>query len=120
MDLSDLAYKPHTKTDITEEQVGQELFLHDAANPEAVHALNDGAAIIWLLCNGTRDLVTIAEEISVTYGVPKSQVLTDVQETVECFQSLGLLEAKTTPSHQLLALVPAHAAANALQAHGEA
>ena len=85
--------KPHPKGDFveSEELVGQQLFLSDEANG-AVLQLNEGAAIVWLLCDGERDVKSIAEEIAGTYSLSEQQVLTQVQEAVAHFQELGLLE----------------------------
>ena len=76
----------------TEELLGQELFLYDVSNG-AVHTLNNGAAMVWLLCDGTMDLGAIAREIVCTCDLTQREVLAQVQETVGQFQALGLLEA---------------------------
>ena len=76
----------------SEELLGQELFLYDVSNG-AVHTLNNGAAMVWLLCDGTRELGDIAREVVATCGLPQQEVLAQVHETVVQFQALGLLEA---------------------------
>lgn len=85
--------QPRPKEDLveSEELVGQQLFLYDEAI-NAVHQLNEGAAIVWLLCDGDRDVKSIAEEIAETYSLSEQQVLTQVQEAVAHFQELDLLE----------------------------
>ena len=52
--------KPLPKSSIveSEELMGQELFLYDDET-ETVYTLNSGAALIWLLCDGTRDVASI-------------------------------------------------------------
>ena len=89
-----MTIKPVSKKSIveSEELLGQELFLYDVSNG-AVHALNNGAAMVWLLCDGTLDLVDIAREIICTCDLTQQEVLAQVQETVGQFQALGLLEA---------------------------
>lgn len=87
----DLSLKPQVKDNVAEEQIGDELFLHDGDNPRTVHVLNGGAAIVWYLCDGTRDLNAIVDEISSSFSVPRSQALVDVQEAVAQFETLGLL-----------------------------
>ncbi len=76
----------------SEELLGQELFLYDETTG-AVHAFSSGAAMIWLLCDGTRNLEGIAAEIASVSGVPQDQVLHQVQEIVAQFHDLGLLGA---------------------------
>ena len=85
--------KPCPERDIeeSEELLGQELFLYEPADG-VVHCLNNGAAIIWFLCDGTRDVESIAGEIASTYDLPEQDVLIHVGEAVGQFQSLGLLD----------------------------
>jgi hypothetical protein len=87
------ANKPLVRKDIEAVLIEQELFLQDYSNKDSgLHCLNNGAAVIWLLCDGTRDVESIAGEIATTFRLPRQQVLTEVQETVTQFQTLGLLE----------------------------
>ena len=81
----------------SEELIGRQLFLHDE-DAGQVHCLNGGAAIIWLLCDGRRDVKGIASDIASTYGLPEGNVLTEVQETLTQFRSLNLLEAENAES----------------------
>lgn len=85
--------KPSPKSGIveSEELLGNELFLYDESNG-AVHTLTSGAAMIWLLCDGHRDLESISQEIGLVSNLPAEQVLPQVVETVSEFRSLGLLE----------------------------
>jgi Coenzyme PQQ synthesis protein D (PqqD) len=75
----------------SEELIGDVLFLYDEQTG-GVHTLNSGAAMVWFLCDGNRDLREIPREISVAGSLPQEQVLPQVQETVAQFQALGLLE----------------------------
>ena len=84
---------PNARTDVAEEWVGQEVFIYDHKNGDEVHVLNSGAALIWLLCDGSRDVENIAGELSKAFEKPEDQVLGEVQETVERFESLNLVEA---------------------------
>ena len=73
--------------------IDQDIFLIDSEDSTcAIHTLNSGAAIIWLLCDRTRDVESIAREIAATYSLAEEEVLAQVQETVEQLQSLGLTE----------------------------
>jgi PqqD family protein of HPr-rel-A system len=85
--------KPAPKPDIvqSEEVIGDELFLYDNATG-AVHTLNSGAAMVWLLCDGQRDEVEISQEIAAANDLPAEQVLPQVREAVAQFRTLGLLE----------------------------
>jgi hypothetical protein len=91
-ELPSTAIKPFPKSGVREELIGQELFLYDQDNNQAVHCLNSGAALIWLLCDGTRGVESIAEEIVTASSLPKQEILADVQKTVDQFQTLGLLK----------------------------
>ena len=84
---------PSPKFDVESRALDDELFL---INPDdattAVHCLNGGAALIWLLCDGTRDVETIVDEISSAFDLPADEVLDDVRKTVAHLESLRLLE----------------------------
>lgn len=97
--LQSLPTNPFPRRDIveSEELIGKQLFLYDE-NIGDVHCLNSGAAIIWLLCDGKRGLVSIAKAISSAYGLAESQVLPEVQGAVAQFQSLNLLESPEAES----------------------
>lgn len=88
------ATKPCTREDIEAVLMNRELFLYDYDNDSAMHCLNSGAAVVWFLCDGTRDTETIAAHIAATYSLPVQQVLTEVRETLAHFQALGLLESQ--------------------------
>jgi len=75
----------------SEEVIGEELFLYDDRTG-AVHTLNGGAAMVWLLCDGDRDVEEISHEISSASNLPLEQVRLQVFETVAQFDALGLLE----------------------------
>jgi len=75
----------------SEELLGEELFLYDEASGE-VHILNSGAAMIWLLCDGDRDLEKISHHIAPASNISWEQVLPWVQQTIAQFHDFGLLE----------------------------
>lgn len=85
--------KPSTRTDIAEEWIGQEVFIYDHKNGDEVHVLNSGAALIWLMCNGSRDVTGIAGELAEAFDLPVGKVLSEVMATVEQFETLNLIEA---------------------------
>ncbi|MFQ5924099.1 MAG: PqqD family protein [Anaerolineales bacterium] len=84
--------RPSTRTDVAEEWVGKEIFIYDHASSDEVHNLNTGAALIWLLCDGTRDVKSIASAIAEEFDLARNQVLQEVEATVEYFGTLNLLE----------------------------
>ena len=92
--LQDLAMKPLPKGDLvdSEEVIGEELFLYDEST-ETVHQLNNGAAVVWFLCDGTRKVSTIVQEITAAFELPEQEVLAQVQDAIAEFQELGLLES---------------------------
>ena len=91
-----LAIKPLPKASIEERLIDQELFLFDGEdNSGSVQQLNSGAAIIWLLCDGERDVESMTREIAASSGVPEQEALDQVQEALAQFQELGLLEPNT-------------------------
>ncbi len=85
------ASKPKARSGVIEEWIGDEVFIYDHSNGDDVHHLNGGAAVIWLLCDGTRDLNRIAKEISQAFDLPRSKVLSQVEKTVIQFHQLALL-----------------------------
>ena len=92
--LQNLPMAPGPKRDLvdSEEVVGQQLFLYDEST-EDVHTLSSGAALVWLLCDGERDMESIVREIASYFELPEQDALAFVQEAVSLFQEQGLLEA---------------------------
>ncbi len=84
--------KPRPKQGISEEWVGEEVFLCDIEVDDTVLCLNSGAALIWLLCDGTRELKDIAGEIATSFNLSEERVLSEVQDTVTQLMTVGLLE----------------------------
>ena len=76
----------------SEEMIGKQLFVYEGGGGDNVHCLNGGAAIVWLLCDGERNTEEIPRKISDELQLPRDQTLLDVQEAVEQFESLNLLE----------------------------
>ena len=84
--------KPKARTDMAEEWLGQEVFVYDPSNGDEVLRLNSGAALIWLMCDGSRDLNTIAGELASEFELSETEVLGDVEQAVEQFEELELVE----------------------------
>ena len=91
--LQGLPTSPRPRSDLveSEEVVGQQLFLCDETT-EDVHTLSSGAALIWLLCDGERDVERIVREIASYFELPEEDALSHVHEALALFQEQGLLE----------------------------
>jgi hypothetical protein len=85
------ALRPLARQDIEQERIEDELFLYDPAQDGAVHRLNSGAAIIWMLCDGTRSVTEIAEDIALSFDLAETVVRPQVDEAIQQFYDLGLL-----------------------------
>ncbi|MFV2044823.1 MAG: PqqD family protein [Anaerolineales bacterium] len=84
--------KPKARTDMAEEWLGQEVFVYDPSNGDEVLRLNSGAALIWLMCDGSRDLSAIADELASEFELSETELLGDVEQAVEQFEELELVE----------------------------
>ena len=84
--------RPREEVVKSEEMIGKQLFVYEGGGGDTVHCLNGGAAIVWLLCDGEKDTAEIAKQISDEFELSLDQTLSDVQEAIERFQSLNLLE----------------------------
>ncbi len=69
----------------------EEEFLIYDSNGDQVHVLNGTARAIFLLCDGTRRPVEIAEVIVKRFEVEPEQALADVNETLDQLVEIGLL-----------------------------
>jgi len=59
-----------------------------------LYELNKTAGMIWKLCDGNRDLETIADKVAHAFEGTHDQVLEDVRETVKSLHQLGLLKGE--------------------------
>ena len=84
--------KPKARTDMAEEWLGQEVFVYDPSNGYEVLRLNSGAALIWLMCDGSRDISAIAGELAHEFELSETDLLVDVEQAVEQFEELELVE----------------------------
>jgi pyrroloquinoline quinone biosynthesis protein D len=62
------------------------------ARGEAVYELNDVAAFIWTLCDGTRTADEIAEQVRCTYEIDASSASRDTEALLSELDRLGLFE----------------------------
>ena len=85
--------RPREEVIKSEEMIGKQLFVYEGGGGDTVHCLNGGGAIVWLLCDGERSTAEIARKISDELELPLDQTLLEVQEAVEQFETLNLLES---------------------------
>jgi hypothetical protein len=60
----------------------------------AIHTLNKTASHIWELCDGTNSPDEIAAKLCERFDVPPEQANTDVRETINKLEQLGVIERK--------------------------
>ena len=84
--------RPHQSPDIVCSEVLDELVAYAPATSQAV-SLNVSARAIWELCDGTRTLDDICNELSASAGMPPEALRADVQAAIEQMRDLGLLVA---------------------------
>jgi hypothetical protein len=83
--------------DVSCKNLGDESVLFDAASRTA-HVVNQTAAEVWRLCDGTRSLAHVARSMGERYPDARDRVAADVEEIVAAFRGLGLLLPETAPA----------------------
>ena len=73
-------------------QIKGDFILHDPRT-DTVHRLNSVAAIIWQLCDGTRERSAIVAEIAAIFSRSPSEVAGDVDEMLARFLDGGLVHS---------------------------
>jgi hypothetical protein len=82
--------RPTRKSGVLEREKDKALLLLDDATG-AVHSLNDTAAFIWRLSDGSRTVGAIAEAVMEQYGVDPSRCREDVSNALSRMSALGLV-----------------------------
>lgn len=72
------------------EKVGGEFALHDGSTGR-VHFLNETAAVVWDLCDGSRTFAAIVDEVARVYAQPTSEVRDGVAEVLSRLGREGLV-----------------------------
>ena len=80
--------------DVSLKRTGDEALLLDERNGQ-VHVLNGTAAEVWELCAGDSTVEGVATALASSYGLGQEAVRDDVENIVETFRELGLLEPGT-------------------------
>jgi len=82
---------PVPSSDVTLQRVGNEAILYDKRNGRA-HVINNSAARIWELCNGTSTFEQICTAFGASYGLSAETVANDVRAILTTFAQLKVLE----------------------------
>ena len=82
---------PVRRSDLLYREVDNEVVVLDR-HSEKIHQLNESAAHVWKLCDGSHSLPEIGRSLTEEYGIPFSAAEADVTRTVSDFTALGLLE----------------------------
>jgi hypothetical protein len=93
--MTDTIPRPHQSPDIVCSEVLDELVAYAPASSQAV-SLNVSARAIFELCNGTRTVDDICNELSESAGIPPEALRTDVQAAISQMRDLGLLVASNS------------------------
>ncbi len=72
-------------------RLGSDCVVLDAAG-QMLRGLNDTAARVWELADGTKSIAEISQQIATEYSLPAAPVLRDVLSFVDQLLSLGLVE----------------------------
>ena len=84
--------RPRQTPGVVTSEVLDELVAYSPASSQAV-SLNVSARAIWELCDGTRTLDDICNELSEAAGTPPEALRADVQAAIDQMRDLGLLVA---------------------------
>jgi pyrroloquinoline quinone biosynthesis protein D len=83
--------RPARLSGVEEHPLGEELLVYDPRS-ETAYALNRSAVAIWLLCDGTRTVEEITNELGQFVGLSGAALLPDVIQGVTRLHESGLLE----------------------------
>ena len=70
--------------------VGHEVLVHDPVHKK-IHVLNQTAAAVLAMCDGTRQPAKIAAALAASTGAPAELVRADVEKMVAVFRRLALV-----------------------------
>lgn len=81
---------PTHASDCREERLDRELLVYCPGTARAVH-LNEAAALVWELCNGTRTVGQIVDLLREAYPVAAERIMTDVEQALRRLDESGAL-----------------------------
>jgi len=84
-------YKPVKKADIHARRLGEEWILYDSES-EKVHIINKTAELVWRFCDGNHDVASIKDQMQDIFNASESRIEGDVQNILEEFKQIGILE----------------------------
>ena len=85
--------RPARLSGTEEHRLDEELLVY-VPRSEKAFTLNRSAVAIWELCDGTRTVEEITEELGQCLGRPGTALLTDVIQGITRLHELGLLELR--------------------------
>lgn len=84
---------PYRVNGITDCRLSDEAVLYSPECEKAL-SLNSSAKAIWELCDGSRTIVEISQELGKRFGCSGTELLSDVITAISEFQKLSFLEIK--------------------------
>jgi len=83
--------KPARKGGILSRQLGDEWLLYDETN-SSVHVVNSVAEFVWRMCDGSRTLPNIEDEMQKAFSVPAGVSLRkDLEVIIQNFLDIGVI-----------------------------
>jgi hypothetical protein len=80
--------------DLFVEDMDEEILLYEAGSHRAIY-LNETAALVWRLCDGTRTVQEVAEMLAENYPDARADLPRDIESAVEMLLREGALSAVT-------------------------
>lgn len=84
-------YRPRKRTTLLELDMGDGLILYNDEST-MVHRLNESAALVWHLSDGTANVRELAEDICAEYGLDRAAVEREVAGLLAELDALSLIE----------------------------
>lgn len=85
--------RPRQAANVREFPLGDAEMMLMSEGRQVVHTLNASAWAVWDLCDGTRTVAAIAEEVGAIVKRNPAELLADIRATVQQLGSLALLDA---------------------------
>lgn len=85
--------RPYKVAGITDCSLSDEAVLYSSECGKAL-SLNSSAKAVWELCDGSRTIVEISQELGKRFGCSGTELLSDVITAISEFQKLSFLELK--------------------------
>ena len=82
--------QPRPAPEVTSLPLDDDLVLYNDRTGESF-LLNGTAALVWSLCDGTRPVAAIAQQVCASYPVDYQQVVADVHELLDRLHAVGVL-----------------------------